>query len=72
MVETLVRPTLVRAETREGIRILTLDNPPVNALSFATAAALIEGVEAAEADEAVRAIVIAGANGMFSGGADIN
>jgi 3-hydroxyacyl-CoA dehydrogenase len=72
MVETAARPALVRAETRDGVRILTLDNPPVNALSFATAAALIDGVTAAEADESVRAVVIAGANGMFSGGADIN
>ena len=72
MVETEARPALVREETRDGVRILTLANPPVNALSFATASALIDAVTAAEADDAVRAIVIAGANGTFSGGADIN
>jgi 3-hydroxyacyl-CoA dehydrogenase len=72
MVETEARPALVREETRDGVRILTLANPPVNALSFATAGALLDAVTAAEADDAVRAIVIAGANGTFSGGADIN
>jgi 3-hydroxyacyl-CoA dehydrogenase len=72
MVETEARPALVREETRDGVRILTLANPPVNALSFATASALIDAVTAAEGDDAVRAIVIAGANGTFSGGADIN
>lgn len=73
MLETQARTgTLVTAETREGIRILTLANPPVNALSLATSAALVAEIEAAEADDAVRAIVITGSNGTFSGGADIN
>jgi 3-hydroxyacyl-CoA dehydrogenase len=72
MVETEARPALVRADTRDGVRILTLENPPVNALSFAVAAAFVDAVAAAEADDAVRAVVIAGANGTFSGGADIN
>jgi 3-hydroxyacyl-CoA dehydrogenase len=43
----------------------------VNAFSFDTSAALLHEIEAADADEAVRAIVITGANGFFSGGADI-
>ncbi|MBD5656392.1 MAG: enoyl-CoA hydratase/isomerase family protein [Candidatus Eremiobacteraeota bacterium] len=64
--------TLVTSASREGVRILTLANPPVNALSFATSAALVAEIEAAEADETVRAIVITGSNGFFSGGADIN
>ena len=73
MLETPAPPaSLVRGETRDGIRILTLDNPPVNALSFATSGALLAQIEAAEADDAVRAVVITGANGFFSGGADIN
>ena len=73
MLETQPRPSpLVTQETRDGVRILTLSNPPVNALSFATSAALVAEIEAANADEAVRAIVITGSNGFFSGGADIN
>ncbi len=72
MVQTEARPATVAAETRRGVRVLTLNNPPVNALSFATSAALLEAIEAADRDDAVSAIVITGANGMLSGGADIN
>ena len=72
MLETQPRTALVNADTRDGVRVLTLDNPPVNALSFATATALLEAVEAAEADDAVKAVVVTGGKGFFSGGADIN
>jgi 3-hydroxyacyl-CoA dehydrogenase len=54
------------------VRVITLDNPPVNALSFAYCAKLHEAIEAAHADDAVEAIVFTGANGLFSGGADVN
>jgi len=63
---------LVRSELRDGVRIVTLDNPPVNALSFALCAELLALIEATEADPAATAIVITGANGIFTGGADIN
>jgi 3-hydroxyacyl-CoA dehydrogenase len=56
----------------ETIRVLTLDNPPVNALSFAFSAQLLAAVQAAENDASVRAVVFTGANGLFSGGADVN
>src|SRR5580704_2177333 len=72
MVTTPTRPNLVAAETRDGVRILTLNNPPVNAISAPLAAQLLEQIEAADADESVRAVVVTGANGLFSGGADIN
>jgi 3-hydroxyacyl-CoA dehydrogenase len=54
------------------IKILTLDNPPVNALSFAYSAKLLDEVKAADADASVEAVIITGANGLFSAGADIN
>ncbi|HEY8313034.1 MAG TPA: 3-hydroxyacyl-CoA dehydrogenase NAD-binding domain-containing protein [Candidatus Baltobacteraceae bacterium] len=58
---------------RQGaICVLTLDNPPVNALSFAFSAELLSALLAAEADAGIRAIVFTGANGLFSGGADVN
>jgi 3-hydroxyacyl-CoA dehydrogenase len=73
MVETQARPgPLVRGETRDGIRILTLDNPPVNALGSKTCAELVRELEAADADAAIVGIVFTGANGLFSGGADVN
>jgi 3-hydroxyacyl-CoA dehydrogenase len=63
---------LLRTEDRDGVRIVVLANPPVNALSFALSAELCAALDAAEADAGVRAIVITGAGGLFSGGADIN
>jgi 3-hydroxyacyl-CoA dehydrogenase len=56
----------------DGVRLLTLDNPPVNALGYATCAELVPAVEAAAADPAVTTVIFTGANGMFSGGADVN
>jgi len=70
MLETEARP-LVEATTRDGVRILTLVNPPVNAMSFALTAALLREIETAEADDGVLAVVLTGANGAFSGGFDI-
>ena len=73
MLETQAKPdSVVRAETRDGVRLLTLANAPVNAFSSAQSAELLHEIEAADADPSIRAIVIAGANGFFSGGADIN
>jgi len=72
MLETPVRSdSLVSAQIHDGIKILTIGNPPVNALSFAVCAALLAELEAAEADVSVAGVVIAGSNGVFSGGADI-
>ena len=60
-----------RYEVRDQVAVITLDNPPVNGLGYATRKALAEGVNAAQADAAVQAIVITGAGKAFSGGADI-
>ena len=56
----------------DGIRQVTLNNPPVNALSFALCAELFAAVDEAEHDAAVTTVVFAGSNGFFSGGADVN
>jgi len=61
-----------RTNDRDGVRVVTLDNPPVNALSFAASADLLPLLAAAEADPSIHAVVLTGANGLFSGGADIN
>src|SRR5450830_929347 len=53
------------------IAVLTLNNPPVNGLGYATRLALTDGLAKADADGAVKAIVITGAGKAFSGGADI-
>ncbi|HEV3157075.1 MAG TPA: 3-hydroxyacyl-CoA dehydrogenase NAD-binding domain-containing protein [Candidatus Baltobacteraceae bacterium] len=72
MVDTRTRKNLLRTETRENVRILILDNPPVNAISSALSATLIAALAEAESDTTVSRIVITGANGTFSGGFDIN
>ena len=53
------------------VAVLTLDNPPVNGLGHALRCALVEGIDRANADPAVKSIVITGAGNVFSGGADI-
>ncbi len=53
------------------VAVITMNNPPVNGLGLATRQAIAAGLEQAEADPAIRAIVITGAGKAFSGGADI-
>ena len=64
-------PGSVTFELHDDVALLRLTNPPVNGLSFAMRAALGARVAEALADDAVAAIVIAGAERMFCGGADI-
>lgn len=58
-------------ELRGNVAVITLNNPPVNGLGLATRLGITQGLEKAEADSAVKAIVITGAGNAFSGGADI-
>ncbi|UJW79315.1 3-hydroxyacyl-CoA dehydrogenase NAD-binding domain-containing protein [Hydrogenophaga sp. SL48] len=53
------------------VAVITLNNPPVNGLGLSTRQAIVEGLEKAENDAAVKAIVLTGAGKAFSGGADI-
>ena len=57
--------------TRDGIAVLTIANPPVNALGPSAIAPLLEALEAAQRDAEVHGVVLHGANGTFSGGADM-
>ncbi len=54
-----------------AIAVITLNNPPVNGLGHATRSGIVEGVNRALNDEAIKAIVITGGGKAFSGGADI-
>ena len=58
-------------ELRGNVAVITLNNPPVNGLGYETRLGITSGVERAQADGAVKAIVITGAGKAFSGGADI-
>ena len=58
-------------ELRDGVAVITLNNPPVNGLGHEVRLAVAQGLERAMADAAVQAVVITGAGRAFSGGADI-
>jgi 3-hydroxyacyl-CoA dehydrogenase len=63
--------TLVRFENVDGIGVITMDNPPVNALSPGVPEGIVENVERGCADPAIRAMVLIGAGRSFIAGADI-
>ena len=54
-----------------NIAVITMNNPPVNGLGHSTRSAIVESMQLALNDDAVKAIVITGAGKAFSGGADI-
>jgi 3-hydroxyacyl-CoA dehydrogenase len=56
---------------RDGIAVITMNNPPVNGLGSALRPGIMDGIRKAEADPAVKAVVIWGSPKVFSGGADI-
>ena len=58
-------------EVKGGIAVITMNNPPVNGLGYATRAGIFGGLKQAIADKAVKAVVITGGGKAFSGGADI-
>ncbi|MFS0754202.1 3-hydroxyacyl-CoA dehydrogenase NAD-binding domain-containing protein [Noviherbaspirillum sp. 1P10PC] len=54
-----------------AVAVITLANPPVNGLGLSTRKGIVDGVNKALNDAAVKAVVITGAGKAFSGGADI-
>jgi 3-hydroxyacyl-CoA dehydrogenase len=56
---------------RDGIAVISMNNPPVNGLGSILRPALMDGIKKADADAAVKALVIIGSAKAFSGGADI-
>lgn len=63
---------LVRYEVAAGIATITMDNPPLNALSHGLQAGLWSAVERAEAEAEVKAIVLRAQTGLsWPVGADI-
>src|SRR5579863_9742748 len=62
---------LVRFETVGDIGVITVDNPPVNALSPGVPEGIVVAVDKGNADPAVKAMVLIGAGRSFIAGADI-
>lgn len=63
--------SLVNTTLEGDIALIEIDNPPVNATSRGVRQGLLDAIIAAEADERVAAIVIAGAGKTFVAGGDI-
>jgi len=55
-----------------AIAVIRLDNPPVNGLGLELRRGIVDGIVRAEADDAVKAVVLIGSDRAFSGGADIS
>src|SRR5215813_1656543 len=62
---------MVRVSVTNGVNVVTIDNPPVNALSPGVPEGISAAIDQAEHDRTVTAIVIIGAGRTFVAGADI-
>ncbi len=58
-------------EVKDGIAVITVDNPPVNSMSHAARSGIADGMEQALADASVKAIVLTGRGKSFCAGAEI-
>ncbi len=56
---------------QDGVAVVAMDNPPVNALGFVLRSGLMQAMAQLREDKSVRAIVLSGTARAFSGGADI-
>ncbi|WP_111735825.1 3-hydroxyacyl-CoA dehydrogenase NAD-binding domain-containing protein [Roseovarius amoyensis] len=63
--------TVIDYQTRGNVALVTMASPPVNALNHTLRTELIGAIDRAVADSEVAAIVLAGNEKAFSGGADI-
>lgn len=61
----------IKVENFSAVRVLSINNPPVNALSVAVRIALLNGIVAGESDPSCKAILLTGEGNYFLGGADI-
>ena len=67
----VIDETVVTTRLQGPVLVVTVDNPPVNALSVHVRAGLVRAMAQADADAAVRAVLIVGAGKTFIAGADI-
>jgi enoyl-CoA hydratase len=61
----------VKIAVDDGVALLTLDRPPLNALSASLLAELAQRAHAIAADATVKAVVITGNDRAFAAGADV-
>src|SRR5436190_13086909 len=65
-------PDFVHYDVKDRVAVLTIDNPPVNALGQGVWEAIEAAVARANADPTADALVLIGAGTTFVAGADIN
>ena len=63
---------LVQFTKQDGIAVITINNPPVNALSPGVPEGILEAIEKIDQDNSVHAAVFIGGGRTFVAGADIN
>lgn len=63
--------TAITTEMTDGIAVITVDNPPVNALGHAVRQGLADAVAQTDADDTVQAVVLIAAGRTFMAGAEI-
>ncbi|WP_421703408.1 3-hydroxyacyl-CoA dehydrogenase NAD-binding domain-containing protein [Aliiroseovarius sp.] len=61
----------VTYEVQDGVAVLTIAHPPVNALSFSVRSGLFDAVERADSDPTVRSVLIRADGRTFPAGADV-
>ena len=61
----------VTFQRRGDVFVVTIDNPPVNALGVDVRRGLVAAIDAAEADSGAKAVLVVGAGRNFIAGADI-
>src|SRR5258708_36746543 len=62
---------LVQVTKNNGIAIITINNPPVNALSPGVPEGIYEAIEYIDKDDSIKAAVLIGGGRTFVAGADI-
>src|ERR1700675_2784708 len=62
---------LVRFEVDNGVGVITVDNPPVNALSPGVPEGIVAALDKGNADPQVKAMVLIRSGRSFIAGADI-
>ncbi|XP_023536736.1 peroxisomal fatty acid beta-oxidation multifunctional protein AIM1-like isoform X1 [Cucurbita pepo subsp. pepo] len=68
----MARPTVTTEVGNDGVAVITMSNPPVNALAISMFPVLKSKFDEAMRRNDVRAVVLTGKGGRFSGGFDIN
>src|SRR5918995_6932203 len=74
MTDVLDKPTTnpISTQRHGDVLIISSNNPPVNALGHAVRQGLVAAIEEAEADDSVKAVVIACEGQTFFAGADVS